>query len=251
MKTRTLIIAGLTSFLLTSLTQIPARLVTERLPAELPVKLQGVSGSLWQGSATSLHWQNVQLQDVEWNLQLAALLKGQLAASLRAHLAQGGEIEGDCGISFGGTLHCSDLNVTGLPAQALAPYLQHLMIPPLRGQFQATLDSLEWDRENLPQVSGQLEWQEAGIQLNPQSFGQYSATLSVDADNQQQISLASAPDAAFTLDGQTTVQPDRHYQTNVNIKPGRDVDAGVKQFLGMMGKPQPDGSYRVEQQGSF
>lgn len=252
MKTRTLIIAGLTSFLLTSLTQIPARLVTNLLPANLPIKLQGVSGSLWQGYANSLSAPNLQLRDVEWDLQFAALFKGQLAAELRGQLAQGGKIDGLCSINALGNVQCSNLNVTDLPAQALSPYLQRLMVPPLRGQFQASLDSLSWDRENLPQGSGRVEWQEAGVQLTPQNFGQYSAILSMDADDNQQISLTSAPDAAFALDGQITVKPERQYQTNINIKPGQNTDPGIKQFLGFIGgKPQPDGSYRLEQQGSF
>lgn len=252
MKTRTLIIAGVTSFLLTSLTQIPARLVTDRLPESLPAKLQGVSGSLWKGYANSLNAPNLQLRDIEWNLQLSSLFKGQITAELRGRLAQGGKVDGLCGMSFTGNVQCSNLNITDLPAQALSPFLQRLLVPPLRGQFQASLDSLNWDLENLPQGSGRVEWQEAGVQMAPQSFGQYSAILSLDADNNQQISLTSSPDATFALDGQITVKPERQYQTNINIKPSQNADPGAKQVLGFMGgKPQPDGSYRLEQQGPF
>ncbi len=249
MKIRTLIIAGLVSFLLTSLTQIPARLVLGRLPDDLPLKLQGINGSLWEGSATSLRAQNLQLRDVQWNLQPTSLFKGQAAAKLKGNLPQGGDVEGVCGISFSGKVQCHDLLVNNLPANTLTPYLQSLLIPPLRGQFQANLDSLTWDRENPPQASGHIEWQEAGIQLDPNSYGQYSAILSMDADDSQQVSLTSAPDAAFSLDGRMTLQADRQYQLNINVKPGRNVQTG---FLGVIGaQQQPDGSFRIERQGSL
>lgn len=251
MKTRTLILTGVVSFLLTSLTQLPAALLTERLPANLPLKLQGVAGSPWQGSASSLRWQNLQLQDVQWDWQFASLFKGELSAHLQGRW-QGGKLDGICSVGFSGNLQCHDMNLTDLPAQALTPYLQRFMVPPLRGQLQATLDTIVWDRQNLPQTSGRLEWQGAGIQMNPQSFGQYSAILTVDADKNQQISLTSAPDAAFGVDGQITLQANRQFQRDINIKPSKNVDAGVKQFLGMIGGvPQADGSYRLQQQGAL
>jgi general secretion pathway protein N len=252
MKTRTLIIAGTTSFLLASLTQLPASLVLSKLPANLPVQLQGVNGTLWAGGATSLSSQGVQLNNLQWELRLSALLKGQLAADLRGNLAQGGQFDGTCSIDLSNTLHCAPLNLSNLPAQALAPYLQNLMVPPLSGTFQANLDSVTWDQQTLPQLSGHGEWQEAGIQMMPQRYGNYTAIISSGGDNTQQISLASAPDAAFTLNGTITVQADGQYKSELNLKPGNTIDDGTKQFLtGFIVPPQPDGTYQIREQGKL
>jgi Bacterial type II secretion system protein N. len=252
MKTRTLILAGTVSFLLTSLTQLPAKLVLAQLPADLPVQLQGINGTLWQGGAASLSAQGLQLNNVQWDLQTSALLKGQLAADLRASLPQGGDIDGICSINLAGVLHCSPLNLNNLPAQAVSPYLQSLMIPPLSGTFQANLSAVEWDQQSLPKLSGHGEWREAGVQMLPQRYGNYTANVSSSDDGAQQISLASAPDAAFILDGTITLQATGQYQTALNLKPGSSIDDGTKQFMSsFIVPPQPDGTFQIREQGQL
>jgi general secretion pathway protein N len=252
MKKRTLLMAGIASFLLASLSQLPARLLIDRLPTGLPVSIAGVGGTVWQGSASSVDWQQVQLRNVQWDLQLLSLFKGQLAAHVQAQSATGGNVQGICGVTFSGKRQCHDVKVADLPATALTPYLQRLMVPPLRGQFQADIATLVWDPAAFPQLNGRIEWQGAGIELAPQAFGNYTATLDAGNDGVQHANLQSAPDAAFSLDGQASVQADGTYQLAANLKPGAGVDANTKQFLSMkLGAPQTDGGYRLAQQGKL
>ncbi|MEB4590458.1 type II secretion system protein N [Candidatus Thiothrix sp. Deng01] len=252
MKIRTLIFAGVGSFLLASFGQLPANLVLSKLPADAPVQLQGITGTLWQGGAETLRSQGTQINHLQWDLRLSPLLKGHLAAALRGKMAQGGKFDGICNINLAGAIRCAPLNLSDVPAQALAPYLQRFMVPPLSGTFQASLNNLEWDRQTLPHLSGHGEWREAGIQLAPQRFGTYSAILNAGADNAQQITLASAPDAAFTLDGAVTVQQNGHYQSQITLKPGNSIDDGTKQILtSFIGRPQADGGYLIQEQGQL
>ncbi len=252
MKTRTLILAGVSSFLLASLTQLPASLVLSKRPADSPVQLQGINGTLWQGGATTLSSQGVQIRNLQWDLHSSALLSGKLAADLRGELAQGGQFDGICSLNLAGTLQCTPLNISNLPAQALAPYLQSLMIPPLSGTFQANLSNLEWDQQTFPQLSGHGEWQGAGVQMMPQRFGTYTAIINSAENNAQRISLASAPDAAFALNGTITLQADGKYQSELNLKPGSSIDAGTKQFLAsFIVPPQADGTFQIREQGQL
>lgn len=252
MKTRTLITAGTLSFLLASLAQLPASLLVKALPANLPLQLQGVGGTLWQGYASRLTVQQLSLNNVQWDLRLLPLLKGHLAAQLSAQPAAGGAIDGLCSLTLSGALHCNPLSLTDLPATALTPYVQRLMVPPLSGQFQANNLDLSWDRQSLPHISGSVEWQEAGVQMLPQRYGTYTAQLNAGENSSQQISLASAPDAAFALDGNITLQADGQYQSLINLKPGNSIDDGTKQFLSnFIVQPQPDGTYRIQEQGQL
>jgi general secretion pathway protein N len=250
MKTRTLILAGTASFLLASLTQLPARLLVAQLPANLPVQLQGVSGTLWSGGAATLSVQGMQIHNLHWDLQTSALLSGQLAADMRGNVAQGGQFDGICSINLSNTVQCAPLNLSDFPAQALAPYLQRLMIPPLSGTFHANISTVTWDQVAFPQLSGHGEWREAGVQMLPQRYGTYTAVVSSGEQGAQQISLGSAPDAAFTLDGTITLQASGQYQTALNLKPGSTIDEGTKQFLGsFIVPPQPDGTFQIREQG--
>lgn len=252
MKTRTLILAGTASFLLASLTQLPARLLVSQLPADLPVQLQGVSGTLWSGGVATLSAQGTQIHNLHWEVQASALLSGQLAVDLRGNFAQGGQFDGICSVDLSQTLHCAPLNLGDFPAKVLAPYLQRLMIPPLSGTFHANLSEVTWDQVAFPQLSGHGEWREAGVQMLPQRYGTYTAMVASAEQGAQQVSLASAPDAAFTLDGTITLQANRQYQTALNLKPGSSIDEGTKQFLGsFIVPPQPDGTFQIREQGQL
>lgn len=252
MKTRTLILAGTASFLLASLPQLPASLLLQALPADLPLQVQGIGGTLWQGYASNLTWQPLSLTNVDWALHPAALLQGKIAARLSAQPVVGGTLQGDCAWAFSGTLHCANLSLSKLPAAALAPYTQQLLIPPLSGHFQGGDLSLTWQQGTLPQLSGQLEWQEAGVQMLPQRYGTYHATLSSNPDSSVNITLSSAPEAAFTVDGTVTVQANGQYQSQINLKPTASVDASTKQFMAtMIVAPQPDGTFQIREQGQL
>lgn len=252
MKKRTLIILGLASFTLTSLTQLPARLLLPLLPANLPVQKEDVSGTVWAGGVSKLRVQNLQLSNLQWDLHPLALLKGQLAANIRGQLLPAGQFNGDCGIRLSGTLKCTALNVNELPATILTPYLSRFAIPPLSGTFQADLNNLEWDQQTLPAGSGNLVWQDAGIQLAPQNFGNYTAIINMGENDTRRISLASAPDAAFELNGNISVQANGQYQSSLNLKPGGSINNATKRFLpNILGRPQPDGSFRIQDQGQI
>ena len=252
MKKSTLILAGLGSFLLTSFTQLPANLLVKVLPANLPFQIDGISGTLWHGAANSLSFQQWQFNQVRWQLKPAALLKGQLAIQLQAQPAQGGKLDGDCGMSFTQTIHCHPLNLTELPADAVTPYLQQFMVPALKGTLQVNLADVTWDRKTPPLASGHAEWQQAGVQIDPQTFGNYTAILSVGDEHNQQIQISSAPDANYQLDGSIKLQANGQYNTNLNLKPNQTNNAMVTTFLNsLLGVAQPDGSYLINRQGQL
>lgn len=252
MKNTTLIIAGLSSFLLTSLTQLPAALLMKVLPQSLTSPIQGVSGSLWQGSANVVTIQGLPLRNVRWTLHASNLLKGQIAAHILANPAPGGMLEGDCAINWRKTLNCTDMKLSDIPVQVLTPYVQRLMIPPLSGTLQADLTSVVVEQNTLPQINGRVEWQSAGVQLASQRFGNYTAQLTPTANNDLRIILGSAADAAFAVDGMVNLQANGQYQSNISLKPTSPLEPMVSQVLGtFMGPAQPDGSYKVSQQGKL
>lgn len=252
MKTRTLILAGAGSFLLTSLTQLPASLSTRLLPASLPVQWETVSGSLWHGAASQVRVKGIEVGNLQWDIHGTALLKGRLAARLQGNLAQGGNFSGECSTGWGWQVVCIDTTLGGLPAQTLAPYLRTYLPLPPSGTLQAQLSNLTWQPGTLPLVNGHVAWQDAGVLITPQRFGNYTAILTAGEDNTQQASLASAPDAAFNLSGQVRVQNNGQYQANLVLKPGTGLDNGVRQSLStFLGPPQADGSYPVEEQGKL
>lgn len=252
MKKRILLLAGIASFLLTSFTQLPAKLVLDHLPASIPLRLQNVTGTLWQGSASHVTWQQLSLRNVQWDLQWGALLGGQLALTWQAQPTAGGSAKGTCSISLSRQIACTDLEIAALPAQAATPYLQRYHIPALRGTFQAQLATLAWQAGTTPHATGQLEWRDAGSSLAPQTFGNYRIMLTTDDGGTQQATFSSAPDAAFAASGTASLQTTGDYQINLDLTPDASVPPPITQGLGMMlGTPQADGRFHLEKQGKL
>ncbi len=251
MKKSTLILAGLGSFLLTSVTQLPANLLTKVMPADSPVQLNGLSGTLWQGAITQLQFQQWTLQNVRWQLKPMALFKGQLAAQIQANPVEGGLLDGDCGVNFSAQVNCSPLNVKDYPASAFSPYVQRFMIPDLKGTVQTNLTQLNWDGKQAL-ANGHVQWQNAGLAIDPQTFGNYTAIFSVAANNAQQIQISAAPDANYPLDGSVVLQADGQYTTNLTLKPAASANPMATTLLtGMLGGAQPDGSFLIKKQGKL
>lgn len=250
MKKRVFVLAGIASFLVTAISQIPAHWVTQRAATFLPVTWQGVSGTLWQGSAHRVIWQEVRLRQVRWDFQAMALWRGNALVSVQAQLDTGGTLDALCGLDIRGSVRCEQVKLTDIPAQSLATYLQRYQIPPLRGQLQIALEKVTWAQGSLPVANGKLTWQQAGITQLPQVFGDYDALLTVDNAGIQQLTLHSAPDAALTLDGTGQLQADGSYQLTLNLQPTPAVAAQLSQGLSWIaGAPQADGSYRIATQG--
>lgn len=252
MKKRILLLAGIASFLLTSFTQLPAKLVLDQLPIGIPLRFHNVTGTLWQGFASHVTWQQLSLRNVQWDLQWRALLGGQLGLTWQAQPAAGGSAKGTCGISLSRQITCTDLEIIALPAQAATPYLQRYRIPALRGTFQAQLATLTWQAGTIPRITGQLEWRDAGSSLTPQTFGNYRIMLTTDDDGTQQATFHSAPDAAFTVGGTARLQTTGDYQISFDLTPDASVPTPIIQGLGMvLGTPPTDGRFHLENQGKL
>jgi general secretion pathway protein N len=102
-----LVIAGLLVFLLVLLVTFPARVAYNWFaPAE--VQLSGISGSIWQGSATEGIAGGAYIRNLKWKFRPLALLRGQLAYLASASPAAG-TMNAELAVSLDGTLSLFDL----------------------------------------------------------------------------------------------------------------------------------------------
>lgn len=117
-----LIALGLLIFCAVLLVTFPARVAYQWLaPAE--VKLSGIDGSIWNGNATEGLAAGAYLRDLQWKIQPAALLKGQLAFRASADPG-GGPMTSDVAVALNGTLSLSDLQGS-VPLELVHPSFQN------------------------------------------------------------------------------------------------------------------------------
>jgi hypothetical protein len=253
MKIRTLVLAGLSSFLLTSIAYMPISFVQKLFPQPFAKVGQGFSGTLWSGSVQQLQTAPISLQNVTWAWNSLSLFKGHLAADVKAKLPTGGTIQGLCGMNWSMQVVCHDLMLSDLSLSTMANVLQNPMLSGVQGKLQANFSQITWDREHYPILEGTVDWQNAGIPMLASNLGTYSALLTNEGD-EQHISLNAQPEAALEINGQVTLKSDASYQFSLNLKPnstGADT-ANLQSMLTMgFGNPDTNGKFHVQQQGKL
>ena len=124
-----------------------------------PIRLQGVSGSVWQGRAEQLVAFDVALGPLAWTVERSSTLQGSPRGRLEL---QGGEVRAAGNFSrSGAVLRLSDIRAN-LPAALLAPALD---IPALGlvGRIDLQASAAELRDGLLHSAQGRVEWRDLGV----------------------------------------------------------------------------------------
>lgn len=224
----------------------PARIATSTLlPESAALKLEEVSGSIWNGSAGRVLYRGQDQGQLSWRIAAGALLRGRIEAWLKLH---GAELEGEAQVTREGErVRITDARIT-LPATRLEPMLD---IPALHltGTMQLDLAELELRNRVPTALKGTAIWREAGVTGEDQArFGNLTAEF------------GPMPKGGFggvLGDQGGPLALDGHFQTNIlsyeaeAILAARDGDQQVTRALRHIGEVQPDGSVLFQVRGGL
>jgi general secretion pathway protein N len=116
-----LVITGILIFLGVLIATFPARVAYRWfVPAEL--KLSGIAGSVWKGSAVEGNAAGAYVRNITWQFRPTTLLSGRLGFRTRSNPASG-TLDADIAVSPGGALLLSGLS-GNLPLDLLHPAMQ-------------------------------------------------------------------------------------------------------------------------------
>lgn len=115
------IVVGLLVFFAVLLVTFPAR-VAYQLFAPPDLRLNGIAGSIWSGSADEGMAGGAYIRQIRWRMKPADLFKGQLAFETSASPAAG-SLTTDVAVGLGGNLTLSDLRGT-VPLDLVHPTFQ-------------------------------------------------------------------------------------------------------------------------------
>ncbi|MCB1845679.1 MAG: type II secretion system protein N [Halioglobus sp.] len=240
---RLLAIGGLVC-LLGLLTTLPARVVHSWASPE-QLKLAGIDGSLWNGSANEASIQGLYLQKLQWSFQPLSLPAGKLAYAVRAQPA-GGFMEGRVAIGFGGKISIDGLNMA-IPLSALQNAVR---IDDVAGDITLRLDEVQLSDGWPTRVSGQ-----AGVSglvlraLSPAPLGNYKAEFQTRDDGV----IGSVEDQGGMLKVAATLRlnPDRSYALIGQVGPTATASSTVVEQLGYLGSPDARGLREFRLEGSL
>lgn len=227
---------------------LPARLVLEKaMPANAPVQLEDVSGTVWKGRAGRVLRNGDDLGVLGWKVHPRSLLSGVIDADviLDGPVYRG---QGRVARAGDGTLRMSDVDAS-FPASRLEPMLD---IPALNllGQVEVKLDTLELQNNRVPTaLKGSARWRDAAVsgqeqatfgtlvaEFGPLPGGGFGGTLGDEGGP-----LAAEGEFRTTLLG---------YEARATLR-ARNDNPQVLRALRHIGQPQADGSVMFHVQGGL
>ncbi len=214
------------------------------------LQLVGISGTVWDGGAQQLQYNERAVAEVHWNLSPWGLLLGRVAGSIKLIDAES-YLQAQAQLPIGGSeLAFTEINGR-LPLAQLPPYLT--MVPlPLDGELSLKLDTLVVGAGGkLQQADGRIVWHQAAVQLMEKlQFGDLQMSLhSVEGGGiEGAISDSGGP---LQLNATITLSADGAYQLEGQAKPNESAPKALRDALAMLGKSDSQGNYPLKFSGSL
>ncbi|MBE9568479.1 MAG: type II secretion system protein N [Proteobacteria bacterium] len=249
MKKRYYISTAVISYFVLLITTIPAHTITTLINDNAPVRIQGVSGTLWHGKAIEISINDdLSLSDTTWSFSTLALFTGHAAAQIETRLLDN-KISAEVGSSFLGRFFIDDLKAK-LPASDIVT-LANIPLAQLSGDIAIDIESARWKQGELPTASGQIYWSNASVTvMEAASLGNISITL---GESEQQLLKADIKNQGgdINIDGYAGLVPEANYAVNIKLKANAGASNNIRQSLSMFAKRQADGSFLFKKTGSL
>ncbi len=225
---------------------MPAKFVVDRFADRLgPIRLEGVSGTVWRGQAAALGYGEQRLGALRWSVHPLALLSRRLDVDL---VLEGGEFSGETFASVGAARIQLQRARLAMDAQKLQPALD---IPALelRGRVDLAIAEAELVAGIPRQLRGEAHWRNAAVAGAAEALlGDLRAEFMTATDGAI-IGTVEDLGGPLALDGQFRAALTGYEATAVLA--ARDGNPQVVEALRYVGELQPDGTSLLVIGGRF
>ena len=249
MKRRYYLIIAVASYLLFTLSAIPAASIYSLLPDNIPVKVYGIEGSIWNGRADSaVIPRKPPLQQIQWQLNPFALLLASISADFDARFNEQAVL-GNIRLGAGGNVTVSQLK-TSMAAAEIAK-LASIPLGEFDGEVFLDIESASLSDTAIPAITGTIVWQNAKVTLTETvELGQLSIKVTPQTNGDLLAKIANSK-GSIDINGDVTVSQNKAYKLDIVLTPKASSSPSVTQSLGFFAKRQANGSYRVKQNGNL
>ncbi len=241
----------ITVALISAVLHLPANRVLPHLPLPPGLVVQGVHGTIWNGGAQQVRWQQQQLGALQWQWQWSGLLRAQARLAVRFGRGSDMQWHGRGLVGYGWSGPFAERVFVSLPAQQVVPYLGLPVPLTFEGQLELTVHDYRYRSPWCESAHGVLAWQEStvGSPLGELELGAVMAEFSCQNN---ELELAGGQETSqvssqFSLQ----LQANRSYRTDAWFKPGAEFPRSLGQQLDFLPRPDSQGRYSFSQQGRF
>lgn len=243
---------GVGAYLAFALSLLPAA-AAYRMVAPEALRLSGIEGTVWSGSAALGSAGGFPLHDVEWNLDAWPLLIGRASGRLSARLSDG-FLQSDVTAS-GNRVVLEDLQ----SSSSVATLRAFVPLEGVEGLISVSMERLELEDEWPVQAVGVARIAElaapplmpTGGSSEPIPLGNYEITF-VESDAPGIAATVRDTGGPLAVNGRLTLDPERNYALEGGVAPREDAPQELVQALQFMtGEPGADGMRPFSLTGSL
>ena len=250
MKTKYYWITGILALAFFLIINIPASLVINSIKDQLPqIKIQRVSGSIWQGSARQITVQSKYIfTNVEWSICIAHLLLAEACVELDA-VYNKNPLSGQISIGLDNAIQAKNLKTT-MTAQALSQIVT-MPMGEIAGDISVDLETLYWQQGGVPSATGVIKWNEASITIaETAQLGDIIVNMTESEDNPINAEISNT-NGQLAIAGTASLKATTDYQLDLTLTPNDKASKNLKGSLSLFAKPQTNGSFVLKNNGNL
>jgi len=213
------------------------------------IRADGVSGSVWAGSAQRVAFGGpVPLDDLTWDLAAWRLLTGRIGGDADFHVA-GAHVTGTFVASPGGHLAASGVTLKG-PMASLVE-LAPVPILAAEGEMLAHVDEAIFDGRRPRRLQGQFQWENAALVAPVQvALGTVRGQVTPVDDGAHSFEIESSG-GQVVIEGGIRLLADGRYRVDLRLTPARDAPPRIADTLGMVAQRAGNGAFVIRRSGQL
>ncbi|MCL1039583.1 type II secretion system protein N [Shewanella submarina] len=226
----------------------PARVAVQLAPLPPQVKVAGVTGTIWDGSADMVTVDRRQLEQVNWNLQFLPLLMGKVSAELSVG-NRASAVAGRGLVSWS----MSGIQAEDLRFEAPSGFLIGNARLPFRtkvdGELSLIVPELEQGQPWCEALTGKVFLNHLAVK---NQFGDYplgNIQLGLACRDGEVVLSTDENSNQLGVKGEVTVGENNKLLVNGKIRETDAQPGDLKQALGFLGPQDQDGYYTIRYSG--
>ncbi|RUM94920.1 MAG: hypothetical protein DSZ28_00705 [Thiothrix sp.] len=231
---------GLILFLMATL---PIRFGLQFLPESVPVQISGAQGTVWNGEAANIRWQNQSLGQLTWKLHALPLLKAQLTTDFTL-TGKDLNAQGQASITTDSSVQLTDTQLHAELAALPIPKARLLVTP--EGALNATIRNLVYADNLVQTADADFFWKPARI-TSPVKYDLGEIELKVTGENAELTGKLDSRDGPIQANGTLNLNRKGSLKADIQLTPNQTTPKELRDMLPMLGKPDSNGAIRLKQ----
>ncbi|MFC3023016.1 type II secretion system protein N [Vibrio zhugei] len=238
-------------FMVSVIVHLPAAFVLKHVPLPRALQIDGVSGSLWKGRATQVHWHNQGFGALSWRMNTVALLTGRIEADIRIGRGSAMQLHGRGVVGYGLDGVYANNVIASLPASQILQYSPQPLPVAVKGQVELSLKQFQYAQPWCQSAKGSLVWSKASLETPASPLQLDQVLAQVDClDNNLSIE-GQQKSAQVSSEFSATVYKAYHYKVTSWFHPEAQFPAELGQWLDRLPTPDSKGRYHFSPSGQL